>query len=109
MHNVKFKNTISVNRLVTDKCILRHSKQNSSVMRLSKEHYLTRQTHAGNRCSVANLFCVCVLDVLTMYLFVFNFNCITIIIDSSTCPSNKLNINWTKATDKELMNYYIFN
>ena len=31
---------------------------------------------------------------------VFNFN--STLIDSSTCPSNKITFNWTKATDKDL-------
>ena len=36
---------------------------------------------------------------------VFNFNSTLAFIDSSTCPSNKVNCNWTKATDKDILDY----
>ena len=32
---------------------------------------------------------------------VFDFNTTPAFIDTSTCPSNKVNFNWAKATDKD--------
>ena len=37
--------------------------------------------------------------------FVFDFMCTSTFIDTYTCPSNKVNFNWTKATDKDLIHY----
>ena len=36
---------------------------------------------------------------------VFSFNSTLTFIDSSTCPSNTVNFNWTKATEKDLLDY----
>ena len=56
----------------------------------------------------ARLHSVDILDMLPSsdhvpLSVVFNFNSTLAFIDSSTCPSNKVNFNWTKATDKDLL------
>ena len=58
----------------------------------------------------ARLHSVDILDMLPSsdhvpLSVVFNFNSTLAFIDSSTCPSNKVNFNWTKATDKDLLDY----
>ena len=58
----------------------------------------------------ARLHSVDILDMLPSsdcvpLSVVFNFNSTLVFIDSSTCPSNKVNFNWTKATDKDLLDY----
>ena len=55
----------------------------------------------------ARLHSVDILDMLPSSDYVplsvvFNFNSTLAFIDSSTCPSNKVIFNWTKATDKDL-------
>ena len=37
--------------------------------------------------------------------FVFDLICTPNFIETSTCPSKKVNFNWTKATDKDLIDY----
>ena len=56
------------------------------------------------------LHSVDILDMLPSFdhvplSVVFNFNSTLAFIDLSTCPSNKVNFNWTKATDKNLLDY----
>ena len=58
----------------------------------------------------ARLHSVDILDMLPSsdhvpLSVVFNFNSTLAFIDSSKCPSNKVNFNWTKATDKDLLDY----
>ena len=58
----------------------------------------------------ARLHSVDILDMLPSSDHVplsvaFNLNSTLAFIDSSTCPSNKDNFNWTKATDKDLLDY----
>ena len=58
----------------------------------------------------ARLRSIAILDMLPSsdhipLSFVFDFMCTLTSIDTYTCPSNKVNFNWTKATDKDLLDY----
>ena len=58
----------------------------------------------------ARLHSIAILDMLPSsdhipLSFVFDFMCTPTFIDTYTCPSNKVNFNWTKATDKDLLDY----
>ena len=58
----------------------------------------------------ARLHSIAILDMLPSsdhipLSFVFDFMCTPTFIATYTCPSNKVNFNWTKATDKDLIDY----
>ena len=58
----------------------------------------------------AKLQSVSIIDMLPSYdhvplSAVFDFITTPVFIDSSTCPSYKVNYNWPKATDKDLLDY----
>ena len=58
----------------------------------------------------AKLQSVSILDMLPSsdhvpLAAVFDFITSPVFIDTSTCPSNKVNFNWAKATDKDLLDY----
>ena len=74
--------------------------------------WLDHVIHVCSRDMQAKLQSVSILDTLPSSGYVhvplsavFDFITNPVFIDTSTCPSNKVNFNWAKATDKDLIDY----